>query len=331
MSRESDPVASGPEAAPGVPSTTTTEWPPGIVAAESDPLLCSHGAVRTEGDGESHYWVYGLPSARASATAPRVVLLMGLGWTHYGWEMTIAQLASRGCLVAAPDNRGVGASRATPGPYTTSAMARDTREGEEAAQGPAVHVVGISMGGMIAQELALLCPAAVASLALVATHAGGHLLAVCPAFSSLRHLAAVSFATDASSSVRSQARLLWPEAFLKDNEDKAVALLQHVASFGPRPPRSAYRAQVAATLTHDTRARLPQLRGLHAVVITGSDDAMVNPRHSKAISEALGCELLTRQGAGHAVTFDEDGWGWFHQHLWAHITFAPDRSPPAPQ
>jgi pimeloyl-ACP methyl ester carboxylesterase len=154
-----------------------------LVPIEEIESRAIHGSAETESGGEIHYWVYG-------SGPTRVIFLEGLDSTHYGWEEQIAALTSpvqQGRFsVMAVDNRGSGKSRTTPGPYTSALLARDAREalrragwwpagGDEAAvpSSERVHAVGLSLGGMIAQELFLLRPAAFASVSLVSTHAGG--------------------------------------------------------------------------------------------------------------------------------------------------------------
>ena len=105
----------------------------------------------------------------------KIVWIMGLGglkrtWQRQTWDFGHQQAEKYSCLVF--DNRGVGESDKPLLRYTTSEMARDTIElldhvgwtGERS-----VHVVGISMGGMIAQELSLLVPERVCSLNLIST------------------------------------------------------------------------------------------------------------------------------------------------------------------
>lgn len=104
-----------------------------------------------------------------------IVWIMGLGglkktWQRQTWDFGHLQKDRYSCLVF--DNRGIGDSDRPLLRYTTSEMARDTLElldhvGWTAAR--SVHVVGISMGGMIAQELALLAPERICSLNFVST------------------------------------------------------------------------------------------------------------------------------------------------------------------
>lgn len=102
---------------------------------------------------------------------PRVLLLMGLGGTHGLWKFQFEYLQTF-CQVCAVDNRGTGYSGHPSGQirYTTKRMAEDALAVLDDLGWTKVHIIGISMGGMIAQELAIAVPNRVASLALLSTY-----------------------------------------------------------------------------------------------------------------------------------------------------------------
>src|SRR5271157_4660058 len=87
-----------------------------------------------------------------------VLLIMGLGYTSAMWLRTRPAMAQRYRTIAF-DNRGVGLSDVPPGPYSIAAMASDAVAVLDAAGVPSAHILGVSMGGMIAQEFALQYPA----------------------------------------------------------------------------------------------------------------------------------------------------------------------------
>src|SRR5580700_10327433 len=101
-----------------------------------------------------------------------LLLLMGLGYPLDMWYRTRPVLATRYRTIAV-DNRGIGRSDMPPGPYPISLMASDALAVLNALGVESFHVYGISMGGMIAQELTLQHPARVRSLILGCTAAGG--------------------------------------------------------------------------------------------------------------------------------------------------------------
>lgn len=97
-----------------------------------------------------------------------VLLIMGFGGDHVAWGLQMPALAGRYRTVAY-DNRGVGQSSTPDLPYTTAMMADDAAGLLDALDIDSAHVVSVSMGGMIAQELALRHPRRVRTLQLHAT------------------------------------------------------------------------------------------------------------------------------------------------------------------
>src|SRR5262245_26968935 len=100
-----------------------------------------------------------------------LLLIMGLGYSLEMWHRSLAVLAG-GYRTIVFDNRGVGRSDVPPGPYPIATMAADAAAVMDAVGIQRAYVFGISMGGMIAQELALQQPQRVLSLILGCTHCG---------------------------------------------------------------------------------------------------------------------------------------------------------------
>ncbi|MDT7544228.1 MAG: hypothetical protein QOE99_338, partial [Actinomycetota bacterium] len=104
--------------------------------------------------------------------APAVLLIMGLAWPAASWYRQVPVLAERYRVIRI-DNRGAGLTGDVPGaPYTVETMAADCLAVLDEAGVTQAHVIGISMGGLMAQELALTAPERVRSLCLMATHPG---------------------------------------------------------------------------------------------------------------------------------------------------------------
>lgn len=118
-------------------------------------------------DGAAIAW-----SSDGDESSPPVLLVMGLAYPAAMWWRLVPALAER-YRVLRVDNRGAGLTGDVPGaPYTIETMAGDCLAVLDEAGVDRAQVVGISMGGLISQEIALTAPERVSSLCLVATHAG---------------------------------------------------------------------------------------------------------------------------------------------------------------
>ena len=103
---------------------------------------------------------------------PPLLLIHGLGYTRDGWGPVPGLLAERFRVIRF-DNRGIGESDVPEGPYTAAEMAADALQVLDEAGVERAHVVGTSLGGMVAQELALAAPERVGKLVLACTTGGG--------------------------------------------------------------------------------------------------------------------------------------------------------------
>jgi len=119
----------------------------------------------TDSGGAKIYW-------ETRGQGEPLLLIPGLGAVMEQWHRIEPVLSSRFQTILF-DNRGMGRSDVAPGPYSIDGMAGDAAAVVEASGASAVHVLGMSMGGMIAQELALAHPEKVRSLVLGCTTCGG--------------------------------------------------------------------------------------------------------------------------------------------------------------
>jgi 3-oxoadipate enol-lactonase len=101
-----------------------------------------------------------------------LLLIQGLGYGRWGWEPIVPGLAARHRVISF-DNRGIGDSDKPEGPHTAAQMAGDALQVLDEAGVDRAHVLGASLGGMIAQELAVAAPARVDKLVLCCTTPGG--------------------------------------------------------------------------------------------------------------------------------------------------------------
>lgn len=229
-----------------------------------------------------------------------VLLVMGLGLTAAAWWRTVPVLAE-GLRVLAFDNRGVGRSDRPPGPYSLAQMADDAVAVLDAAEAERAHVYGISLGGMIAQEIALRHPERVRSLVLGATSPGGARAtgpdAAVQAF----------FARRAGMPAEEAAWAAVPYNYgAATRERHAQRIAEDIGQrLRFRLDPASYLLQLAAGMRHDAYARLRGI-AVPALVVHGSEDRMMPPANAHALVEALpDARLELWDGAGHLYMTDE--------------------------
>ena len=228
-----------------------------------------------------------------------LVLVMGFGGDHLAWGLQMPALAAKYRVIAF-DNRGVGQSDAPDVPYSTAMMADDTVGLMDALGLDRAHVCGVSMGGMIAQEVALRHPARVRTLQLHATLArpDAYMRALVEAWRKTR------IALGREDALRVIALWLFaPRTY--DERPEFVELVLQNAIANPYPQSlTGFLRQGDAVLGHDTLDRLERLR-CPTLVSVADQDILVPPRFSHAIAQRVaGVELKTIADAGHAYMWE---------------------------
>lgn len=245
----------------------------------------------TSSDGTRiHYEVHG-------SGAP-VLLIMGLGSNAYGWYRTIPWLSEHYQAIAF-DNRGTGRSEVPEGPYTIAQMAADVAAVLDATGHARAHVVGASLGGMVAQRFALAYPDRVRSLVLVCTTPGGPRTVragedVMAGLVQGRDDPATVYRRNAWFLYGDDTRAHHPERIEQDLEQRAKI---------PTSP-AGYMAQLQAALAHDTWEELPSLAA-PTLVVHGDADLLIPPGNGRLLAERIpGAELVIAPGAGHMLQSD---------------------------
>jgi 3-oxoadipate enol-lactonase len=239
------------------------------------------------GDIELHY------EERGSG-AP-LLLVPGIPAIASDWA-PLAEPLSRSRRVIAYDNRGSGATTVTPPPYSCAQLAADAIALLDALEIERADVFGMSLGGMIAQELALGWPDRVNRLVLGCTHCGlAH--AERPSREAGR---AFAFETD---DWAERMRALAPFAFAPGVDGPFLEGFIEKKSADVQAPEG-YRGQVEAALGHDSYDRLPQLSS-PTLILTGDSDAIIPAASSEVLHERIpGSRLEVVAGAGHLFFLD---------------------------
>jgi 3-oxoadipate enol-lactonase len=261
------------------------------------------------GDGTRIYFETFLPPGvspnRPSSDLRAALLIMGLGANGRLWAPAVRRLLGAGYYVITVDNRGCGWSSTPMRPFTTQTMAADAVAVLDELEVERAHVGGASLGGMIAQELALEFPERVRSLILQSTTGGFRSLHLSPRIGLQRLTGA----------------LLRPLAGASDPEHQVSDFISTVASpeFAAqcRPGDESWEAtaamlecsgnqrglalQLLAGVRHSTWSRLPRLQ-IPVLIHHGSRDSLVPLAAGRALAERIPrARFEVHVGAGHGI------------------------------
>jgi 3-oxoadipate enol-lactonase len=256
----------------------------------------------------------------STGEGPAVLLVAGQGMTTDGlWAKT--PVLARSFRVITFDNRDTGRSGRVLWPYSVAQMAADAVAVLDAAGAPRAHVYGISLGSLVAQEVALRHPDRVQALVLGASSAGGF-AAYKPSPSSL----AQTFLVRAGAMGPGEAEwaavpYTYAEKTRRLHPERIVADIAHRVSSPPEP--LAYMHQAAAVASHDAYARLNRMTA-PTLVVHGEQDVFVPPANALVLAERIpGAQLRLWPDASHMYAIDEPRADWEIARFLLHHSAVP--------
>jgi 3-oxoadipate enol-lactonase len=230
-----------------------------------------------------------------------VLMIMGLSGSSKAWFRLLPAVAGAHRAIVF-DNRGTGASDPPSGLLTMSDLVDDALAVMEAAGVDSAHVIGVSMGGMIAQHLALDHRHRVRSLLLGCTTPRGHRPGERPPWRLLT-ATALRPVVGITRTFPLIAPLLYSEDTLRDHPERIAPDME--LRLGEATPVRTSVAQMAAVAGHDVRGRLAELAGLPVTVLHGEDDRLVPIERGRELAEGIpGARFVTLPRTGHLMTSD---------------------------
>jgi 3-oxoadipate enol-lactonase len=243
---------------------------------------------------------------RAFITSPfdsehYIVLINGLADPKETWSLQIPALTNAGLTVLTFDNRGIGSTSSPAGPYTASLLAADAKALVTHLKIPSkFHLMGVSMGGMIAQQYALDYPADILSLTLACTYAapGPFCSRMFSMWADTAPVMGVPFV------MRDVTLWAFTQDFFTKREDELREVETNMKYMTQSTP--AYLAQLAVIQNFDTTERLHQIK-VPTLVLAGEQDILIPVSLSRELHEAIpGSRWKTVLG-GHGCMWEYPG------------------------
>lgn len=230
-----------------------------------------------------------------------LLLIQGMSGTHVAWGESFRGALEESFDVIAFDNRGIGLSAPVDGPFTIIEMAEDTAGLLEELGVESAHVVGISMGGMIAQELALAEPGRLRSLTLGCTYCGGPGAQLMPE-ENARKLMEGMASGNRDKAIRASYEVNLSPAFRADED--TYAAFHEMATRVPAA-KATIELQVQAIFGHDTSGRLGEI-AVPALIVHGTVDGVLPFANGELIASLMpGARFEALEDVGHMFWWEQ--------------------------
>jgi 3-oxoadipate enol-lactonase len=224
-----------------------------------------------------------------------LLLIQGLGYARWSWDPIVPGLAEQYRVVFF-DNRGIGESDKPAGPYTAREMAGDALQVLDEAGIERAHVLGASLGGMIAQELAVAAPERVDKLVLCCTTPGGAASVPMPAVT-------VQLFAEAGSLPPEVALRRFVENALAPGAQPALVEELYRRRLANPPDPVGWPAQAAAGMSF---AGVDGAIDAPTLLVTGTEDNVVDPRNTDVLAARLaGARVERLPGTGHLFFWEQ--------------------------
>ncbi|HEY8588152.1 MAG TPA: alpha/beta fold hydrolase [Naasia sp.] len=226
-----------------------------------------------------------------------VVLINGLADDLYSWDFQVPALLEAGYRILRFDNRGIGASDKPAGPYTSRMLADDAKALVDSLGITDFHLMGVSMGGMIAEEYALAYSSDVRTLTLACTYGTPDPFCL----SMFSFWADLAQKVDPAFVMRDVMLWAFTGPFFEDRPEDAAEFAGAMATLDMTV--EAYLSQLNVIQQHDALGRVAEI-GIPTLVLAGEEDILIPVRLSRRLHEGIpGSEWRTVPG-GHACMWE---------------------------
>jgi 3-oxoadipate enol-lactonase len=230
-----------------------------------------------------------------AGSGPIVLLIHGLGWDHSLWSPTVERLAAHYRVIAA-DTRGHGATDKPDGTYDVDMLARDYAALADALTLADICVIGLSLGGMIAQSLTLLRPDLVCALVLIST--------TYKTDPSVRDNMEARIAVMAQAGSEAAAAVAADSIFSPGWRAANPATLARFIAWRSAMPSAPLISATRAVYGFDLSADLPRI-AVPTLIVAGEEDALTRPSGMEEIAALIpGAELQLVPGTGHMIPIE---------------------------
>jgi len=227
-----------------------------------------------------------------------LMMIMGFTGNTSWWDPRWIQTLSKKFKIVAFDNRGAGRTDISDREYSIKLFADDTAGLMDALGIPRANVLGISMGGMIAQEFVLNYPEKLKKVVLCSTHCGGA-RSVQASEEVLRTLTADRSGVSVEEVARMTIPLFFTEDFLKNTPGVEELVIEQISK-NPISNESFMR-QMSAIMKFDTYDRLSQVK-TPTLILRGKQDILIPPENGSILEKAIpGSRLVSFENCAHGL------------------------------
>lgn len=231
-----------------------------------------------------------------AGSGPPVLLIHGLGWDHSLWNPTLERFSSHYRMIAT-DTRGHGESEKPDGPYDMDMFALDYATLIDALGLKRICVIGLSQGGMVAQNLALLRPDLVSALVLVSTS--------CKSDPSLRDNMEARIAAMDQAGPEAAAMIAAESIFSPAWRGANAAALARFVAWRSAVPMAPLNSATRALYDFNLSGDLPRISA-PTLVVAGEEDVLTRPKGMEEIAALIpGAEYRLIANSGHMIPIEQ--------------------------